>query len=152
MYVYYMYVLSLIPPLLLPKLRELRERLEEVESSGSRRMKAQLHAMDSKLASLEEELDASQKYVIQAMISHQECTTLNVHVYVWNITGNCLRTKSNLWIVYDFDSSKTSSLDSSMTYAIVGSIVSVYTLLYSTTGHVNLLLFDSQPSLNRTCI
>ena len=42
-------------------MRELRERLEEAESSGSRRMKAQLQAMDNKIAGLEQELDSSQK-------------------------------------------------------------------------------------------
>ena len=35
---------------LLPQVSELRERLEEVKSSGSRRMKAQLQAMDWKIA------------------------------------------------------------------------------------------------------
>ena len=45
-------------------MRELRERLEEVESSGSRRMKAQLQAMDGKISTLEEELDSAQKYVL----------------------------------------------------------------------------------------
>ena len=57
---------------LLPQVRELRERLEEVESSGSRRMKAQLQAMDGKIATLEEELDISQKYVV--------CFNIHLHV------------------------------------------------------------------------
>lgn len=46
------------------KVRELRERLEEAESSGSRKMKAQLSAMDGKIASLEDELEAAQKYAL----------------------------------------------------------------------------------------
>lgn len=56
---------------LLPQVGELCECLEEVESSGSRRMKAQLQAMDGKI--VKEELYTADKYVVCFNI-HLQCT------------------------------------------------------------------------------
>jgi hypothetical protein len=41
--------------------KDLRERIEEAESMGVRKMKAQLSAMDSRVRSLEEQLDVATK-------------------------------------------------------------------------------------------
>ncbi len=42
-------------------MKELRERVEEAESLGVRKMKAQLAAMDGRVKSLEEQLDGATK-------------------------------------------------------------------------------------------
>lgn len=44
---------------LLVQIKDLRERLEEAESLGVRKMKAQLSAMESRVNSLEEQLDVA---------------------------------------------------------------------------------------------
>ena len=41
------------------KVKDLRERVEEAESLGVRKMKAQLSAMENRLKSLEEQLDVT---------------------------------------------------------------------------------------------
>lgn len=41
------------------QIKELRERLEEAESMGVRRMKAQLSGMEGRVSSLEEQLDVA---------------------------------------------------------------------------------------------
>lgn len=43
------------------QVKDLRERLEEAESSGSRRVKAQLQSMEGRIAGLEEQLDSTQR-------------------------------------------------------------------------------------------
>lgn len=45
------------------QVKELRERLEEAENAGVRKMKAHLAAMESRVVSLEEERDTAQKLV-----------------------------------------------------------------------------------------
>ena len=40
-------------------MKELRERVEEAESLGVRKMKAQLSTMDNRVKSLEEQLDGA---------------------------------------------------------------------------------------------
>ena len=45
----------------LSQVKDLRERIEEAESMGVRKMKAQLSAMDSRVHSLEEQLDVATK-------------------------------------------------------------------------------------------
>ena len=40
-------------------MRELREKIEEAESFGARKLKAQLSAMDSRVGSLEEQLEVA---------------------------------------------------------------------------------------------
>ena len=40
----------------------MKERLEEAESMGVRRMKAQVQAMEGRVGSLEEQLDAATRY------------------------------------------------------------------------------------------
>ena len=44
-------------------MKDLRERLEEAESMGVRKMKAQLQAMESQVASLNEQLDTATRSV-----------------------------------------------------------------------------------------
>ena len=46
------------------QLKDMRERLEEAESLGVRKMKAQLSAMESRVNSLEEQLDVATRYLI----------------------------------------------------------------------------------------
>ncbi len=41
------------------QIKDLRERLEEAESLGVRKMKAQLSAMEGRVGTLEEQLDAA---------------------------------------------------------------------------------------------
>ena len=41
------------------QVKDLRERIEEAESMGVRRMKAQLSAMEGRISSLEEQLDSA---------------------------------------------------------------------------------------------
>ena len=41
------------------QIKDLRERLEEAESLGVRKMKAQLSAMENRVNSLEEQLDVA---------------------------------------------------------------------------------------------
>ena len=43
------------------QVKDLRERLDEAESSGSRRVKAQLQSMEGRIAGLEEQLDSTQR-------------------------------------------------------------------------------------------
>ena len=43
------------------QVKELKERLEEVASAGTRKIKAQMQAMESRMGNLEEELDVAQK-------------------------------------------------------------------------------------------
>ncbi len=55
---------GLPPPSLPPsQVKDLRERLEEAESIGVRKMKAQLQAMENRAGSLEEQLDAATRSV-----------------------------------------------------------------------------------------
>ena len=42
-------------------MKDLRERIEEAESMGVRKMKAQLSAMEGRVQSLEEQLDVATK-------------------------------------------------------------------------------------------
>ena len=42
-------------------MKDLRERIEEAESMGVRKMKAQLSSMESRVHSLEEQLDVATK-------------------------------------------------------------------------------------------
>ena len=42
-------------------MKDLRERIEEAESMGVRKMKAQLSAQESRVQSLEEQLDVATK-------------------------------------------------------------------------------------------
>jgi len=44
-----------------PQVKDLRERIEEAESMGVRRMKAQLSAMEGRVHNLEEQLDSATK-------------------------------------------------------------------------------------------
>lgn len=46
----------------------MKERLEEAESMGVRRMKAQMQGMESRVASLEEQLDAATRSDISLKI------------------------------------------------------------------------------------
>lgn len=41
------------------QVKDMKERLEEAESMGVRRMKAQVQAMEGRVSSLEEQLDAA---------------------------------------------------------------------------------------------
>ena len=44
------------------QVKDMKERLEEAESMGVRRMKAQVQAMEGRVASLEEQLDSATRY------------------------------------------------------------------------------------------
>ena len=44
-----------------PQVKDLRERIEEAESMGVRRMKAQLSATEGRVHSLEDQLDSATK-------------------------------------------------------------------------------------------
>ena len=44
------------------QVKDLREKVEEAESFGARKMKAQLSAMESRVSSLEEQLDVATRY------------------------------------------------------------------------------------------
>ena len=44
------------------QVKDMKERLEEAESMGVRRMKAQVQAMEGRVSSLEEQLDAATRY------------------------------------------------------------------------------------------
>ena len=48
------------PPV--PQIKDLKERLEEAESMGVRRMKAQVQAMEGRIGGLEEQLDAATRW------------------------------------------------------------------------------------------
>ena len=56
----------------------MKERLEEAESMGVRRMKAQVQAMEGRVASLEEQLDAATRYTL--LLSRCICTLGNRHI------------------------------------------------------------------------
>lgn len=53
------------------QIKDLRERLEEAESLGVRKMKAQLSAMESRVSSLEEQLDVATRYAITPPLCSQ---------------------------------------------------------------------------------
>ena len=44
------------------QVKDMKERLEEAESMGVRRMKAQVQAMEGRVSSLEEQLDSATRY------------------------------------------------------------------------------------------
>lgn len=50
------------------QVKDMKERLEEAESMGVRRMKAQMQGMESRVASLEEQLDAATRSDISLKI------------------------------------------------------------------------------------
>ena len=45
------------------QVKDLRERVEEAESLGVRKMKAQLSAAESRVSSMEEQLDVATRFV-----------------------------------------------------------------------------------------
>lgn len=49
-------------------MKDLRERVEEAESLGVRKMKAQLSAMENRVKSLEEQLDVATRYYLELLI------------------------------------------------------------------------------------
>ena len=55
----------------------MKERLEEAESMGVRRMKAQVQAMEGRVASLEEQLDSATRYTHTDI--HTHCTRTHTH-------------------------------------------------------------------------
>lgn len=67
------------------QIKDLRERLEEAESLGVRKMKAQLSAMESRVSSLEEQLDVATRYAITPPLCSQLIALLSL------FTGNVPR-------------------------------------------------------------
>ena len=57
----------------------MKERLEEAESMGVRRMKAQVQAMEGRVSSLEEQLDAATRYEEEWEEGRE--IDMNVHVH-----------------------------------------------------------------------
>ena len=51
--------------LICAQIKDLRERLEEAESVGVRKMKSQMQAMEEKIRGLEEQLDTANKLVMK---------------------------------------------------------------------------------------
>ena len=66
----------------------MKERLEEAESMGVRRMKAQVQAMEGRVSSLEEQLDAATRYEEwerggtgkRYECKHTFCTCMYIHL------------------------------------------------------------------------
>lgn len=64
------------------QVKDMKERLEEAESMGVRRMKAQMQAMEGRVASLEEQLDAATR-------SESECIQYEVLTEWFNCLSLC---------------------------------------------------------------
>ena len=64
------------------QVKDMKERLEEAESMGVRRMKAQVQAMEGRVASLEEQLDAATRSAHTHTHTHTYIDTHMPNVYL----------------------------------------------------------------------
>ena len=78
-YMYSAIHIVLIIRVLCVQVKDLRERIEEAESMGVRKMKAQLHSMESRVASLEEQLDTATRSATSTLTLVHQPTNLVIY-------------------------------------------------------------------------